>query len=270
MVSNNHEQKENSAHYLNKKNQFRRMLTIYGRKPVLEALQNHEINFFQLHLADSNKSAKILDEIKALAADREIPVKYHSKVELSRISQSSKQDQGIAADLNLKNWLTLEDFKQKAVNPDQQQRYLILDNIHNPQNLGMVIRSAAAGGMNGVFIPEKGCAKIGPLCIKASAGSVFKCPIIRGESAIDCVNTLKKQGASINVLDLNGELYTRKNYSDKPQAFVLGNETTGVSNEIISLADHRIRIELANEIESLNVAVTAGIISFLTQAVYTN
>ncbi|MBT8148598.1 MAG: 23S rRNA (guanosine(2251)-2'-O)-methyltransferase RlmB, partial [Gammaproteobacteria bacterium] len=143
------------------------MLTIYGRKVVLEALHDANVNVYRLHLAHSNKPARIIEQIIALAEQRGVEIFYKDKSALSRISKNARQDQGIAADLLLEKMRTVEDFS--ASTPCANARYLVLDRIHNPQNLGMIIRSAAAGGVDALFIPEQGGAAISPLVIKASA-----------------------------------------------------------------------------------------------------
>ena len=133
----------NSDGYQQKKSRFDNMLTIYGRKPVLEALQDASIPIYRVHLANSNKKAPILVKIEALAAQREIVTEHIDKLALSRISRSSKQDQGVAADLALPGYQQLSSFLNDY-QADSRDRFLAVDNVSNPQNLGMIIRSAAA------------------------------------------------------------------------------------------------------------------------------
>ena len=86
--------------YRQKKNKYDGMLTIYGRKPVLEALQDPSISVaVKIHIAQSNKPASILSNIEKLAISQNVELNWIDKRELSRISRNSKQDQGIAADL---------------------------------------------------------------------------------------------------------------------------------------------------------------------------
>ena len=260
---------QDSADYTRRKNRFQRMLTIYGRKAVLEALQDSNINVSRVHLANSNKPANIIQQITALAEQRSVEISYKDKTALSRISKNARQDQGAAADLLLQKMRTLEDFTQSK--PVDNARYLVLDRIHNPQNLGMIIRSAAAGSIDAVFIPEQECAAISPLVIKASAGAVFKCPIIRAITTEQCIAALRQQQVTISVLSGTGEQSLWQLYRDadaKPasRAFILGNESEGVAPAIRAQADEQLCIPMQNGIESLNVAVAAGLIAFLPPA----
>ena len=96
--------------YRQKKNKYNGMLTIYGRKPVLEALQDPSISVAKIHLAHTNRPATILSKIETLAISQNVELNWINKQVLSRISRNSKQDQGIAADLVLANYSTLDGF----------------------------------------------------------------------------------------------------------------------------------------------------------------
>jgi 23S rRNA (guanosine2251-2'-O)-methyltransferase len=249
-----------TGNYAEKKAFFDNLLTIYGRKPVLEALQDRTLPVFCLHLADSNKPGGIIRDIEQLAAERGIPVKQHGKAALSRISKNSREDQGVAADLQLPRYRRLDAFLDTALSATA--RMVALDRITNPQNLGMLIRSACAGGVDAVLIPEKGCAPLSPLVIKASAGTLFKCPLVRCGALTDALALLQRRGLRICALTADA----RDNLFELPareaRVYVLGNETEGVSAAVMAMADRRIGIPMANGVESLNVAVTAALLAF--------
>ena len=258
-----------SRHYREKREKFDNMLTIYGRKAVLEALQDQSLPIYRLHLAESNRPAAILQQITVLAQQRGIEIHHCDKRALSRISRNSKQDQGVAADLALPQYQQLAHFMEHYCAADND-RFIALDGVSNPQNLGMIIRSTAAAGVRGLIIPERGCAEIGPLTIKASAGSVFKCPIIRCQQLADALDALQQQGVCIATTAADGE----RNLLDLaaphalPQAtlFVLGNESEGISENARRRADFSVTINMENQVESLNVAVTAALIAFISKA----
>ncbi len=234
------------------------LLTIYGRNPVLEALQNKELQIYALHLSKSNKKSDKIDLLLKLAKNRDIEVKYHDRDKLSRISKNKKQDQGVALDIILQNFADLNSLKNKS-----NYKVLALDGIENPQNLGMIIRSAAAGNIEAIILAKKGNASlVSPLVIKASAGTLFKMPIIEVDSLQKSLKELKKLQALVVALDSNAkkELKDLKNCSKT--VFVLGNESKGVSKEILKIVQERVKIAMKRDVESLNVAVTASIIAF--------
>ena len=251
--------KPDSSEYLAKKAFFDKVLTIYGRNAVMEALEDEAVTIHKLHLSKSNKDAAVLEQMKSLAQKRSIEVKYHDKQALSRISKNAKQDQGVALDIVLEHFGDESEFKRNHAS----YRIIALDGVTNPQNLGMIIRSCAAGNVDAILLPTKGAAQISPLVIKASAGTLFKMPIIKTSDLKKTLELFKKEGADIYTLSSHAsKSYKEQHYSTKT-IFVLGNESEGVSRSIESVCNESIVIPMQRGVESLNVAVTASLLAFL-------
>jgi 23S rRNA (guanosine2251-2'-O)-methyltransferase len=253
---------EDTIAYREKRQFFNSLLTVYGRKTVLEALQEKQVQIYRLHLADSNKKADILDDIIELATEKNAEIVYHSRQALSRISKNASQDQGIAADLRLTGYQTYEDFIESRKANTKPFTLLALDKIHNPQNLGMIIRSACAGNIDGILLPAEGGAQIDPLVIKASAGTIFKAPILRCQDLKRTLEDFKKIQTTICSLSSHAKTPLKEFNPLGNCIYILGNETDGVSKEIMNLCTDTICIPMNNGVESLNVAVTAALIAF--------
>ncbi|UTA49293.1 RNA methyltransferase [Simiduia sp. 21SJ11W-1] len=253
-----------SPDYQKRKKFYDKLLTVYGRKPVLEALEQTGIKVHRLHLAESNKPATILTDITRIAEAAGAEICYHSKQALSRISRNGKQDQGVAVDLVLEGYQHYRDFLQ-ARTGDGHFELLALDGITNPQNLGMILRSVAASGIDGVLLPNKGCAQIDPLVIKASAGALFRCPILRCDDLAQTLGEFQQAGAAVCGLSSHAAHTLAEFNTRRPVIFVLGNETHGVSEKVQQLANENVRIEMRNGVESLNVAITASLLAFRHQ-----
>ncbi|VUD56594.1 putative tRNA/rRNA methyltransferase [Thalassocella blandensis] len=260
---------EQNPDYQQRKKFFDQLLTIYGRKPVLEALQTSDVEVYRLHLAESNKPASILSDIEKLAKKKGAEILHHDRKALSFISKNQKQDQGVAVDLKLKGFQDLDDFLLEIPAPSTQHSHttqpmdiIALDNVTNPQNLGMIIRSACASPITALLIPRKGCAKLDSLVIKASAGTLFKAKVIRCDALSTSLEKLKTLGFNVVGLDVNAAESLGKYHSDSGSVFVLGNETTGMSPEVKSQCNQSVKIPMHNQVESLNVAVTAALIAF--------
>jgi len=250
---------QDSPEYLAKKAFFDKVLTIYGRNAVMEALEDEDVTIHKLHLSKSNKDAQVLEDMKDIAKRREIEVKYHDKQSLSRISKNAKQDQGVALDIVLEHFGDEQYFKDTH----EGYRILALDGVTNPQNLGMIIRSCAAGNIDAILLPSKGAAQISPLVIKASVGTIFKMPIIKTSDLKKTLESFKDEGADVYTLSSHANVsYKEQNYSQKT-IFVLGNESEGVSQAVEDICDKSIVIPMQRGVESLNVAVTASLLAFL-------
>ena len=235
------------------------IITIYGRKPVLEALQQYDLDIFRVHLADSNKASGIIADIESACSKRKIDIQYHDRLALSRISKNKKQDQGVAADIinpkaiDFQNYI--EDCKPNA-------RLLAVDRITNPQNLGMIIRTVTASTLDGILIPKNGCAKLDALVVKASAGTVFRSRLIFCERLEDTLVKAKQKGFAIYGMALEGARSFYETTLKEPSIVILGNETDGLSEQVKNCCDQLLYIPMQNGVESLNVSVTAGILAF--------
>ncbi len=250
---------EDSKEYLAKKSFFAKIITIYGRNAVLEVLEDDSITIHKLHFADSNKPVTQLDRMVSIAKSRNIEIAYHDKKALSRISKNAKQDQGVALDIVLDHALNEDEFLAQ----NSSYKVIALDGIHNPQNLGMIIRSCAAGDVDAIILPTKNSAQISPLVIKASVGTLFKLPIIKTDSFIKTLEKFKNADAKLYTLSSHAtSSYKNEVYTTKT-IFILGNESEGVSSEVEKLSTTSISIPMKRGVESLNVAVTASLLAFL-------
>jgi 23S rRNA (guanosine2251-2'-O)-methyltransferase len=237
---------------------YENLITLYGRKPVLEVLSDPQVQVFRLHLADSNADSDIMEKISALAEERGIDVRYHSKRELSRISKNGKQDQGVAIDIESAGYRSVVEV------PEEPMELIALDRITNPQNLGMIIRSIAASPCHGLLLPRKGCAKIDPLVHKASAGTLFKTNIYYCNELSEGISRLQDSGFEVVGLSGDGNISLESIPVSKNgrRLFILGNETEGLSEAVIAACDSLAAIPLNNGVESLNVATAATLVAF--------
>ena len=251
-----------TTHYAQKKRFFDRLLTVYGRKVVLEALQDNTLTLHRLHLADSNQRDGIIRDIETLAQKRQIEVLHHDRKALSRISKNGKQDQGVALDIECPQHQWLEDFLA-ARHGKRAPHLLAVDGVTNPQNLGMIIRSVCAGFIDGLILAKNGNAALDALVIKASAGTLFRTPILYCEKLDSALKDCQQHGYQVIGLSLATDHDLLQMSFDKPSVFVLGNETGGMSAGVARQCNVLARIPMRNAVESLNVAVTAGIVCFL-------
>jgi 23S rRNA (guanosine2251-2'-O)-methyltransferase len=246
-----------SAEYLEKKRFFDSLITLYGRNVAVEVLRDETVQIHKLHLSKSNRVDETINEIIDLAEMRGVEIKYHTKEALSRISKNSAQDQGVAIDVKALNYRSASQIETDLPGPF---RLLALDGINNPQNLGMIVRSAAASRIDGIVLPKKNSTKLSPLVMKASAGTLFKIPIYYCDTLSEILSL--KETAFITLSShAKDDIYSLKIPSKA--VFVLGNESEGVSDAVMKASTHSVSIPMYRGVESLNVAVTAGIVSFL-------
>lgn len=136
-------------------------------------------------------------------------------------------------------------------------RALLLDSISDPGNLGTIFRIASAFSIDCIFLTKECCEVSSPKVIRSSLGAVYKVPFQYVE-----YDQINKMDAIITCLDMNGET-SISDYivPDSKTIYALGSEAHGLSKQILNIADQSIRIEMNRKMESLNVAVSAGILA---------
>ncbi len=243
-----------------RKHEPAKTITIYGRKPVLEALSDPNLPCQTLHWASSNRVDGSARALLSAAEARGVERREHTRETLARISRNGRQDQGVALDIRCPAFANGDELIALAHNASA--RVLALDGITNPQNIGMILRSATAGDIDAVLYPRRGVAALGPLVIKASAGTAFRAPIALCEQLTPTLKTLKEAGFAIASLQGEAESSLFEWRQTRATVFVLGGETDGVSTDVRELTDVSLRIPMAREVESLNVAVTGALIAY--------
>jgi 23S rRNA (guanosine2251-2'-O)-methyltransferase len=235
-----------------------RYLTVFGRKPVLEALGADDLKLGRLFLAKSAHGG-VVDDILTSADRRGLEVVRCSPKEVSRMSRNGRQDQGVALDVVAERMMSLDDWLLTC--PDTA-RLLLLDGVTTPANVGMILRTAVAADWDGIILPRRGSPKVDPMVIKASAGTAFRAPILRAPDASYAADALRKAGVRLIGLRMESAIDLYSYELPKRSAWVLGNEASGVSESVSQRISDWVRIPMPGSAESLNVAVAASVVAF--------
>ena len=141
---------------------------------------------------------------------------------------------------------------------------IVLDRLQDPGNLGTIIRTAEAAGYGGLILVKGSADSYAPKVVRAAAGSLFRMPILQVQSAEETIKLLRKLGRRIVVTYLEGGLNCFDAELRPADAIVIGNEGQGVSQDFADAADVRVIIPMEGQIESLNAAVAAGILMYIS------
>ncbi|MFD9895346.1 TrmH family RNA methyltransferase [Amycolatopsis sp. NPDC059027] len=238
-----------------------RFLTVYGRKPVLEALADTGLEVDKVILADTVRGPGAA-EIQRAAKAAGVPVQRASAHRVKVLAGNGKQDQGVLADVVAPRMRSLATALSGKRPP---ARVLLLDGITTPANVGMILRTATAAGLDGVIVPRRGVAALDPMVVKASAGVAFRAPVLRCGSAREAAEMLTEAGYSLYALGASASAESLTVFDvELPQrtAFVLGGETAGVGAEVGELVTEWLSIPMPGDVESLNVSAAAAVLSF--------
>jgi TrmH family RNA methyltransferase len=166
----------------------------------------------------------------------------------------TKTPQGIIAVIEMKDNTKEYHFKSSGL-------YVYCDCISDPGNLGTIIRTADAAGIDGVILSD-GCVDLySPKTVRSSMGSFFNIDVINDKDSKVLYN-LKEEGFRLysGVLSQKSKLYTEVDYT-QPAVIIIGNEANGVKEEILSVSEHII-IPIHGSAESLNAAIAGAIIMY--------
>ncbi len=157
---------------------------------------------------------------------------------------------------------TIKIEKDTVFLPDPEKVYIYCDKISDPGNLGTIIRTADAAGFSGVLLSPGCCELYNPKTVRSSMGSFFRMPVYEN-IGIDNLQRYRQDGFRL----LSGTLsdssipYTDADMT-KPTIIVIGNESNGISDEVLNISDQFIKIPILGGAESLNAAIAAGIIMY--------
>jgi len=236
-----------------------RFITVYGRNPVHEVLLDDSLVVDKVVIAEGARGEGIR-EIRAAARRRGLDVQVASPDRVKKLAGNGRQDQGVFADVVAPRMLPLD--VALAADPSELRTVLVLDGLTTPANVGMLLRTATAAGLDGIVVPRRGVASIDPLVVKASAGVAFRAPILKSFTAGEAVAALKARGFHVVGLDAGGDDDLFSAHLPEPVAFVLGSETAGLSPDVADLVDTWVSIPMAAGVESLNVAAAGAVVCF--------
>lgn len=239
-----------------------RFVTVYGRRPVIEALADRSLHIDKVVMARGAIGDSV-QEIRALARDRGIPVEAASTEHVTKLARNGKQHQGVVADIVAPRMQQLSAWLDAG--PSARAAVLVLDNVANPANVGMILRSATAAGVDGVVLPRRGSPDITPVVIKASAGVALNAPILRCETPTVALAELRQAGFHVIALDADATSSIYDGFPAGRVALVAGNESEGMSEAVREHFGSTIQsrsIPMASATESLNVACAATVALF--------
>lgn len=169
---------------------------------------------------------------------------------------SLKNSPGVLAVAEKKSNKNIEEIDLK-----NEDLFLILDNVQDPGNIGTIIRTADSIGLKYIFIKEGSCDIYNPKVLRSTMGSIFRVECVTFNDSKVLIDKLKLNNIKVYATNLK----TDKSIYDvdfKNSAIIVGNESNGVSEQLLDLADENIKIPMRGNAESLNVAIATSIILY--------
>ena len=177
--------------------------------------------------------------------------------EIFRNLSDTQSPQGVMAVVSQQHY-RLEDLFGQHTEP----LLLILENLQDPGNLGTIIRTAEGAGVTGILMSRGTADLYNPKVARSTMGSIFRVPFLYTDDLPGMIGKVKQAGVTVCAAHLQGRhTYDGEDYT-RGTAFLIGNESRGLSDGISALADVRVRIPMSGKVESLNAAVAAAILMY--------
>jgi len=229
--------------------------TIEGIKIINEAIENganiSTIFVCEELLNTNNKNGqleKLKDNLKRIENQKIINVTESIIRYLSEV-------------INTQGILAIIKKEEEAKIDLSAELLLVLDNIQDPGNLGTIIRTADACGLNQIIISKETADPYNSKVIRSTMGSIFRVKIIREENLLEKLLEIKNDGFDIVTTSLDTDNYIYDiDYNKK--VIVIGNEANGVEEDINKISDVKIKIPMLGKAESLNASVATGIVLY--------
>lgn len=229
---------------------------IYGKHAVKEVISARPALVRTVHLAPDFTDEGILDLIKQgkIARASFDPKKLPKGIAPDAVHQ------GIIAQVEIGRLLVPYDSFVKELKVTTDTALIVLGEVQDPQNVGSIIRSAAAFGIAGILIPEHRQAPLSGAVIKVSAGMAFRIPLVQIGNVNHTLEDLKSRGFWTYGLEQSASQSVAREGFEKPSVFIVGNEADGIRAKTLEHCDIPLMIPMHARAESLNAAVATAVV----------
>jgi 23S rRNA (guanosine2251-2'-O)-methyltransferase len=233
---------------------------IAGRRPVAEALAA-ERAASRLFVADRARPSPDLKAILGDARRAGIPVE---RIDADRLRRLAGFDghQGVLLEVGDRRFADLAEIFARADAGGHDPFVLVLEHLQDPTNLGTLLRSAEAAGVDGVVFPERGAAPLSAAAVKASAGASEHLLLARVESLGAAIHELKERGVWLVAADQEAPAGAWSSNLRGPIAVVVGSEGSGLSGMTRRRCDLLVSFPMAGRVASLNAATAGALLLF--------
>lgn len=231
---------------------------IFGIRAVIEALEAGKS--IDKVLVRKDLTGELSKELFAKIREYGVVMQRVPVERLNRITM--KNHQGVVALVSPVVYHKLDNVLPALYEEGRNPFLVVLDGLTDTRNFGAIGRTADCAGVDAIVIPERNSVSVTPDAVKTSAGALFYLPVCREHDVVAAVKALKENGVMVVGATEKGAVdYTEIDYT-VPVAIVMGNEETGISDEVLRLCDRLAAIPMAGNIGSLNVSVAAGVMIY--------
>ena len=231
---------------------------IVGKHAVLEALKNPHRKIERVFLTEDAKK-KLNRENQNLNLFKKINVFYKSKKELDNLcGRDETAHQGLVAEVEQLEEISLKDFINE--NKKNNINLIALEEVTDPRNIGSIIRSAVAFNIDGIIVKERSFPQKSKLMYKSASGGTEHLKIFKVSNINTALKLLKTKDFWVSAFDISANKdFVKHNWKGR-NVLLFGSEGFGVKAKTLENSDFKFRVNINNNIESLNISNTVSIV----------
>jgi 23S rRNA (guanosine2251-2'-O)-methyltransferase len=227
---------------------------------VFEALKAGRRKFHEIFMVQEKQNIR-LKPITELAGNLKISIKWLSRSALTT-KCGTDLHQGIGAVVSTYPFIDLSKIIPRSTEAINNQFFLIIDSVEDPQNLGALVRTSLCAGADGIIIPKDRAASPTPSASKASAGALEHAKVCQVTNLVNTIQVLKKNGFWIIGTAINAKTSLFSTDLAFPTAVVIGSEGKGIRPLVQKHCDLLVSIPQCGPVSSLNASAAGAVIMY--------
>jgi len=233
---------------------------VYGLNPVFEALKARNRRCYKL-IIEHGKNQNRLQSLVKLANENKVQIETVPKTIFQK-KYRNHNHQGVVGIFAVIQTLTLEELIEISFKYSHLPILVAIDSIQDPQNLGAIIRSADALGIQGMILPKNRTSTLNETVAKCSSGAIEHLPISATTNLVRGIKKLKEAGFWITGVIPDGSIPCYQYKFDAPTVLIIGSEEKGIRPLLKKSCDTTLKIPMEGSLGSLNASVAAAVIFY--------
>ncbi|EFB62077.1 RNA methyltransferase, TrmH family, group 3 [Lactobacillus gasseri 224-1] len=233
---------------------------VYGRHAGIDFLKTQDANLINKVFLQNGVQEEFANQVYQLARKKNLVVQNAPKNKLDQMV-NHENHQGLVLTVAPFEYADLDELLDKFDQDGKDPFILMLDSIEDPHNLGSILRTCDATGVDAVIIPKRRATGLTSVVAKTSTGAIDYVPVARVNNLVQTTKLLKKRGYWIFGTAMEGEDYRKWNANGKT-VLVIGNEGKGISPLLLKQMDQTLTIPMVGHVQSLNASVATGVLLY--------
>lgn len=233
---------------------------VFGRHAGLDFLKTQSADRINKVFLQHGVQEDFANQVYALAKKKRLVVQTAPKNKLDRLVAGGNH-QGLVLAVSSFEYADLDQLLDEFDQAGKEPFLLMLDSIEDPHNLGSILRSADATGVDAIIIPKRHASGLTSVVAKTSTGAIDYVPVARVNNLVQTTKNLKKRGYWVFGTDMRGTDYRQWNANGKT-VLVIGNEGKGIAPLLKKQMDQTLTLPMVGHVQSLNASVATGILLY--------